>query len=98
MRDEEENLLLDGCSDRMLSGPDEEILDEPHRSVESWAERENRCTCPLNTFGEQTNVHFLTHENPSIAETDALAEAFDTLSDGVVLGEFDVFTMNQMKL
>jgi hypothetical protein len=36
--------------------------------------------------------------NLSMAETDALAEAFDTLGDGVAFGEFDVFTMNGMKL
>ena len=55
-------------------------------------------TCPLHTFVEKANVNFLVHVNLSMAETYAFAEAFDTLGDGIVFREFDVFTMNRMKL
>ena len=43
-------------------------------------------------------MNLLSYENLSMAETDALAEAFDPLGDGIVLGEFDVFAMNRMEL
>ena len=61
-------------------------------------ERVTKDTCPLHTFVEEANVNFLVHVNLSMAETDAFAEAFDTLGDGIVFREFDVFTMNRMKL